>query len=507
MNISNYIKAGYGCLFVETNEIKRASASIVVDAPFKKAKWNIVEGLQKESSAIADEMDQMEVLNTAKNLQQTAVILENFDFMMANDAVILYQNLLNVYKELASNQVCLVIVGCDIKKIPTILKELVPIIQFDLPSRDDIRTIAYEIAEAGKEAFMHKKATAVANEEIIEPDITINDDVIEACCGMSQEEIENVLSLSMILHRKFDLRTIIDRKRQIIRATGFMDFMNPEPIENLGGLQNLKDYVMKRKEAFEEGSNKPKLRSILIVGFPGTGKSLTTKCISSIFNWPAINLDIGSLKGGLVGDTERNTRIACKTIDAFGKCIVCLDEIEKAFAGNNKGSSSGDSGVSAGMLGHFLTWMQERTSEGILIATANDLDKLPPEFLRAGRWDTIFFVDLPNRQEIKIILEIMNRRYQASMPTNDIFIDRLVKEGWTGAEIEQLAKDSHFDDIDEALNNIPLLSTIRKNEMNAIREKAKLYRKASASDNMKSIKASHKIPRRKLSIGTSSEDK
>jgi SpoVK/Ycf46/Vps4 family AAA+-type ATPase len=299
---------------------------------------------------------------------------------------------------------------------------------------------------------------------------------------MSQEEIENVLSLSMIEHRCFNIKTILDRKRQIIRATGFMDFIHPEPIDQLGGLENLKDYIFKRKVAFEPNSNKPKLRSILIVGFPGTGKSLAVKCVSSIFDWPGISLDVGSLKGGLVGETEKNTRIACKTIDAFGKAVVMLDEIEKAFAGGNKGSSTGDSGVSAGMLGYFLTWMQERTSEGILIATANDLDKLPPEFLRAGRWDTVFFVDLPNRGEIKSIIQIMNGRYNSELPNDTKFIERLFNEGWTGAEIEQLAKDSHFDSIDVALKNIPLLSTMRKNDMNEIRNKAKLYRKASAED-------------------------
>jgi len=153
-------------------------------------------------------------------------------------------------------------------------------------------------------------------------------------------------------------------------------------------------------------------------------------------------------------------------------------EIEKAFAGAS--GQNLDSGVSQGMLGYFLTWMQERKSEGIVIATANDLSKLPPEFLRAGRWDCIWFVDTPNENEVKVIIEIMNRRYHSKLPTDSNFCKELAEQQWTGAEIEQLAKDSHFDDLDTAMNNIPLLSSFRKEEMDEIRKKAKMFRAASS---------------------------
>jgi SpoVK/Ycf46/Vps4 family AAA+-type ATPase len=293
--------------------------------------------------------------------------------------------------------------------------------------------------------------------------------------------MENALALSLMEYKKFDIKSILDRKRQIIKATGFMDFMNPEPIENLGGLDKLKDYIYKRKGAFVEGSVKPKLRSVLLVGFPGTGKSLAAKCMASIFDWPLIQLDIGAMKGGIVGETEKNVRLATKTIDAFGKAILLIDEIEKALAGAS--GQNLDSGVSAGMLGTLLTWFQERTSEGIVVATANDLNKLPPEFLRAGRFDTIFMVDTPNETEIKFIIEIMNRRYHSKLPTDAEFCKQLEEEGWSGAEIEQLAKDSHFDELEEAMNNIPLLSEFRKDDMAEIRKKARQFRAASSKGN------------------------
>lgn len=151
-------------------------------------------------------------------------------------------------------------------------------------------------------------------------------------------------------------------------------------------------------------------------------------------------------------------------------------EIEKAFSGSTQNL---DSGVSSGMLGYFLTWMQERQSEGILVATANDLMRLPPEFLRSGRWDSIFFVDLPNHEEIKFIIDIMNRKYHSHLPTDTNFCKRLEKEGWTGAEIEQLAKDSHFEDIEHCIENIPILSKFKKADMEKVREKAEQFRRAN----------------------------
>ena len=152
-----------------------------------------------------------------------------------------------------------------------------------------------------------------------------SNDIIEMCMGLSYEEIENILALSLIEKKKFDLNVVLERKKHIIKATGFMEFIQPEPIENLGGLENFKQYIYKRKEAFEEKDWKPKLKSVLLLGLPGTGKSLSVKCVASIFNWPAIVLDIGATKGGLVGETEKNIRHATKVIDSMGRVIVCVD--------------------------------------------------------------------------------------------------------------------------------------------------------------------------------------
>lgn len=470
MLLSKFQRAGYASLFVETLEVKRCVNSLKTEEPFEKIEWDFVSGINLNNQR--EDCNQIEILDKAKDLRQKMVILENYDVFLENPTII--QMFLNNYELYKSNQVCLVIVGNTSSKIPVILKELIPVIQFNLPTKEEMRKIAETISTTAEEDF---KLSDNYEKNKKEFNFKVTDELISACLGLSHEESENALALSLIEYKAFNIKSILDRKRQIIKATGFMDFMNPEPIENLGGLDKLKEYIYKRKEAFEPGSNKPKLRSMLICGIPGTGKSLSSKCIASIFDWPLISLDVGSLKGGIVGETEKNVRLATKTIDAFGRAIVQLEEIEKSLSGSK---TNLDSGVSAGLFGYLLTYFQERQSEGIIIATANDLTQLPPEMLRTGRFDVIWFVDIPNENEVKYIVEIMNRRYQSDLPVNSEFCKQLAEEQWTGAEIEQLAKDSHFDDLETAMNNIPLLADFRKDDIEAIRKKAKQFRAASS---------------------------
>ena len=465
MNITKYMKAGYGCLFIETTEIKRAVKSIKVNDPFKKVVWDFIDGYGDFQKTKAD---QIEILEEAVRMEQSSIILENFDLFIDNPQIA--QMILNNYEGYKSSQTCLVIVGTNSKKIPTALKELIPTLQFDMPSKEEIKSIMEGFVSDAKESLKDKQE---------DYNLEITEEVISACSGLSWEEIENILALSLVEHKSFSIKTILEKKREIIRATGFMDFMSPEPIENLGGLDNLKNYIFKRKEAFTPDSIKPKLKSLLLLGMSGTGKTQSAKAIASIFNWPLIMLDVGALKGGIVGDTERNVRLACKTIDSMGNCCILIDEIEKSL-GNSKNNL--DSGVSQGMVGYLLTWMQERKSEGIVIATANDISSLPSEMLRSGRWDSIFYTDLPNATEIGEIVKIMNKKYNSELPEEIDFYKELEEEGWVGAEIEQLAKDSHFDSIENAKTSIPLLSEFRKDEIELVREKAKQFRPASIKD-------------------------
>jgi SpoVK/Ycf46/Vps4 family AAA+-type ATPase len=184
--------------------------------------------------------------------------------------------------------------------------------------------------------------------------------------------------------------------------------------------------------------------------------------------WPLIRLDIGGLKNSLVGESERRMREATKVIDAFGEAVIWLDEIEKAFAGT-KSSGETDGGTSASMFGHFLTWLQETKTPVLVMATANDISKLPPEFIRAGRFDATFFVDLPTPDERREVLSIMNQRYGTDVPLDKS--DDL--NDFTGAEIEQLVKDSLFDGYETALQQLVPLARTMPEEIKKLQKWAK----------------------------------
>lgn len=498
LDLTSYQKAGYGAVFVETMEMKRAIRSIQIDEPFKTKLWSPIRGLINNYDTFSEDepMSAIDILRRSVGQQvdgsfhaapqNTAFILESFDEFIGQFDVI--QTLLDIYDRLKANATMLIIVGSVSNSIPSKIKEFIPIVEFHMPDESDIKIIAEGIAESSIEGLGDK----------YKDKFEINDAIIEACKGLTWEEIENALAKSAVETRSFDYHHIMERKKMVIKQTGFMQFIQPEPIKNLGGLQKFKNYWELRAEPFlNDDSKKPKVKAVLCAGFPGTGKSLGAKVLGSILDWPVILFDIGAVKEGIVGETEKKMRKATYTIDSIGRCIVVMDEIEKFFgnssANGNTTTSSG--GVDEGMLGHMLTWMQERKSEGILYGTANNLDALPPEFKRAGgRWDTIFFVNLPNQDEIEEIISIHNRKYQSQVPSDDKFCKALCDDGWSGAEIEQLAKDSHYESIKECVENIPILSKHESDKFTRTRELAKMYRWANTK------KETAKIKPRKLKL-------
>ena len=302
-----------------------------------------------------------------------------------------------------------------------------------------------------------------------ELNIKPNRKAARAAKGLTEFETETAYALSLIKTGYFSTRIITTQKGQMIRKSGLMEFWEPAAIEDVGGLANLKLFIENRARAFSpENEHLPRPKGVLLIGIPGTGKSLSCKATASILGWPLIKLDIGGLKNSLVGESERRMRQATQIIDAFGFAVVWIDEIEKAFAGI-KSSGETDAGTTAAMFGHFLTWMAETTTSVLVMAAANNISQLPPEFMRAGRFDATFFVDLPEKSERLEIIKIMNRKYKTDIPLK--YVDKL--NGYTGAEIEQLAKDSLFDGFDEAFNNLVPLSRSMREEINSLKEWSK----------------------------------
>lgn len=473
MNLTNYLMAGFQILFIETFEIKRCINSIEIDQFIndeltRKVIWNILTGTKEGDH----KNDSLGMLNAIESMAELSVIiLENFDVLLDDDPII-QQKLLNLSEEIKEERKMIIIVGSNFDKIPKILEKVITKLEFELPKEEDFKMLIESLSN---------------QPEIIAAGITPDYSVASACKGLSFIEAENILSKSLVENEKFDKNAILEMKRIMIKKTGFMDIIEPESLENLAGLDNLKEILFARKEAWEPDSIKPKLKSVFLVGQSGCGKSLTAKVMASIFECPLIIVDIGSLKGSLVGQTEKNVRTVTMTIDAFGMCIVFMDEIDKSLGG---AAQALDSGTSLGIVGHLLTWTQESKGEKIIVATANDISNLPAEFIR--RFEDVFFVDFPNFSERKEIVNIMNRRYQSSLSTDDSFIRRL--ENWTGAEIESLAKKIHFFDLEKSMSTIPLIYKVNPE---AVERMKKFSRGVEIANKKEEIT---KEPQRKVTI-------
>lgn len=320
--------------------------------------------------------------------------------------------------------------------------------------------------------------------------------------GLSEFEINNILRLALAEDGELnqnDLKLIFEQKKQMILKSGILEMIPlKESIDDIGGLENLKEWLKRKAKvmtdttaADEFGVDMPK--GVMITGVPGCGKSLSAKASAMLFDVPLLRLDIGKLMGKYLGESEANLRKAIALAEAISPCVLWVDELEKAFAG-----ISGNNGheVSTRLFGSFLTWMQEKSSSTFVVATANDITKLPPELLRKGRFDEIFYVGLPKKKEIEKILEIHIRKRRPD-DWNEIKgqIDNLASKakGYSGADIEGVVKEaveSSFvdgkrnlkaEDIFNAMENTNSLSVIMKEELDKMHKEYEQRKLKNAS--------------------------
>jgi SpoVK/Ycf46/Vps4 family AAA+-type ATPase len=256
-------------------------------------------------------------------------------------------------------------------------------------------------------------------------------------------------------------------KAQAVKKNGILEIVEAvATLNDIGGLDLLKGWLLKRKAAFSQKAvdfGLPPVKGVLIVGIPGTGKSLSAKVTAAVFNIPLLKLDAGKLYGGLVGQSESNIRAVINTAEAIAPCCLWIDELEKGFAGS-KSSASTDGGTSARVFGSFLNWMQEKVKPVFVVATANDVSQLPPELLRKGRFDELWFVDLPNQQEREAIWRIQIAKYNRDPNEFDVAVLSKVTEGLTGAEIEQVFVEALFDafDADNEPTDLTIATTLNE---------------------------------------------
>ena len=275
------------------------------------------------------------------------------------------------------------------------------------------------------------------------------DEIVVAFKGLSELEIETILALDVSSRGKVDRDTIqlvMEQKQQMIRKAGILEMIPvSEGLEDIGGLDNLKEWLEKKAVILKDMAKAKKYgvelpKGVLIAGIPGCGKSLNAKASAKLFEVPLLKLDMGRLMGKYVGESEANLRQAILLAEAIAPCVLWVDELEKAFAGI--GGNGGGAEVTTRLFGQFLTWMQEKKSAVFVVATANDIMKLPPELVRKGRFDEIFYVKLPQKKERRKIFEIHIRKRRPGDLQN-LDIGKLVEktDGYSGADIEGVVKD------------------------------------------------------------------
>ena len=470
MQFQNYLKAGYPCLWVQTHEEGRAISQLSREADgYSIYSWDIVAGLKDHTSGQVRQMpDPLKPLQAVPTLPESSILFLK-DFHKFISAIEVFRTIKNIIPILKATDRHLVIVSPALS-IPVELEKDITVLPFQLPTVEELLETATRIIQEN------------------ELNISIDERAIAAGKGLTLHEAENAMALSLVTEKTFSKKIIEKEKLQAIRKSGLMELYEAVPEDQLGGLEPLKRYIHNRKRGFEDPCL-PAPRGILLVGLPGAGKSLTAKVTASVLDFPLIRLDIASLKGSLVGESEAKMRQALSLIDAVAPCVVWIDEIEKALGGVQS-SNKTDGGTTSSMFGYLLTWMQESRTPKYIIATSNDIDDLltisQGALLR--RFDDIFFVDLPSLDERQEILSIMNKRYNTNLS-----LDVCSKmEGWTGAEIEKFVIASIYDGVDEAFQNIKPVYHQNREKIEKAREWAR-FNARLANGNGKAEKKGRRI--------------
>lgn len=317
--------------------------------------------------------------------------------------------------------------------IPEELEDLITVFDLPLPTVSEIKNIMIEFTK--------------------DLDIQVLEDVLSEIAlsfkGLNEFQIKQILNLAYQDGGVLDFddkQLILSQKEQLIKKAGLLEMIPVhETIDDIGGLENLKEWLYKKECIFNQLDKATKFgvdipKGIMIVGMPGCGKSLAAKATAKLFEIPLVRLDVGRLLGKYIGESEENMRKALRLSEAISPCVLWIDEIEKAFSG--VGGSGGGSDVTTRLFGQFLTWMQEKENTVFIVATANNISRISPEFLRKGRFDELFYVDFPNDEERRKIIEIHLKKRNKWNKELDIISLVKLTGGYNGADLEDIVKDA-----------------------------------------------------------------
>lgn len=486
-----YIDAGFPVIYINTFEEDKVDSIVHEISSGKEVyEWNETNGYidfgtrtpMIEDCSLEQMLDQLKV---EELLDRKIILLKDVTSYLDEPKIV--SKIKGVARMINQGVDATVIIVSSILVIPKDLEKFITILEMDYLNADEIKAIIRR--------FIKENSFLPAIDE------SLIDELALAFKGLTEFEILNLLALSCAndgeLTRK-DLRLIFDQKQQMIKKAGILEMIPlKETIDDIGGLENLKEWFVRKAKVYKNmgkakkyGVDTPK--GVLIAGVPGCGKSLNAKAAANLFEVPLLRLDMGRLMGKYVGESEGNLRNAIALAEAISPCVLWIDELEKAFAGI--GGSGGAAEVTTRLFGNFLTWMQEKDSPTFVVATANNIAQLPPELLRKGRFDEIFYVGLPNSKEREKIFQIHIKK-RRPQDLKNIRINELVSktEGFSGADIEGVVKDAiesafaddkssiQTADILEAIINTHSLSEIMKDALEKMTKEYESRKFKSAS--------------------------
>jgi SpoVK/Ycf46/Vps4 family AAA+-type ATPase len=465
-----FLKARYPIIYINTIEEDRVEYVIRKNVKTNLNRsiysWDFVDGYtnnpNNEGFAKRNPLQALELVERLNAETPALFLLKDFNRFLTDLSI--SRKLRNISRILKLQPKTIIIIGSDLT-IPKELQDLITVLQFQLPLEDEIS----------------QELNRLVNSLNIKVEPQLFENLTRACQGLSLERIRRVLSKIIATYKTIDdnsIAVLLSEKKQIISQTEILEYSSVnEKITNLGGLDNLKDWLKKRKTAFSiQASNYglPTPRGLLLIGIQGTGKSLTAKAIANDWQLPLLKLDVGKLFGGIVGESESRLRQMINVAETISPCILWIDEIDKAFTNTE---SRGDSGTSNRVLATFISWLSEKTKPVFVISTANNIDLLPLEIIRKGRFDEIFFLDLPKKEEREEIFKIHLQEFRPnSWKSFDYLRLAQFSESCSGAEIRQSIIEGMYqafyekrefttDDICFALKELIPLANLESNQM------------------------------------------
>jgi len=469
IELETLIRARYPIIYIVSWEEKRvedALRTIARDRGKKIFFWTITQGMVQNpnhrDNATRDPIAALDAVMDSR--EQALFVLKDYHAFISD--VTVTRRLRDLTAALKTSYKTLIILAPNLK-LPNELEKDVTVIDYGLPDHEDLDQLLEGIVQSVKD---NPQVDTTLSE--IERDY-----ILKAAQGLTANEAENVFAKSLVEKHKFDVDVILSEKEQIIRKSGILEYYPfSESIGDVGGLDLLKEWMEKRTVAFTEKARDfglPSPRGVLLLGVQGCGKSLSAKAIGSLWRLPLLRLDVGRIFAGIVGSSEENMRKAIRVAESVAPCILWLDELEKGFSGTQSSGMS-DGGTTSRVFGTFLTWMQDKKAPAFVVATSNDVTSLPPELLRKGRFDEIFFIDLPTGEEREQIFKIHLQKRKRNPDEFDLTRLAAATPGFSGAEIEACVVEALYDAFDDdktlttealvsaAHHTVPLSMTMRE---------------------------------------------